>query len=690
MNTEQRLIFLSLTLLGASNSVAAQTPSAPPSSAQRLDTLEVKASRIPRQLLTTPAATRVVEAADIRRSGPGNQLEESLRRVPGLYLNNGENFAQGQKISTRGFGSRSAFGIRGITINVDGIPYTMPDGQSQIDAIDLDDAQRIEVVRGPSSVLYGNAAGGVINVDTADGLEPDAGGHISVTGGSHGLSKQHISHSGSEGNWYHSLGFTALKQDGYRDHSKVRRYLFNGKLGYHFDDHRSLTGIANILESPRANDPGGLTREEVKHNRRQANPNAGPIDARSKTSQQIFGVHYQDLDLGGGTLDASAWYGRRNYWQVLPMPDIAASKKGNIPQFVRHEFGARTSYANNLTVATLPLHYIVGADVSRQEDNRHRYSVLSDHLKWQRAGASDQQQNGTSAGLFAQGDLKLSDEWTLSSGVRYDNVHLTINDRQQHQKYGHHYDQWSYSSGLTWHYLPHHAAYATVGTAFQTPTFTEFTNPDNSAGFAPGIKPQKATNYEVGLRGNFESGPSYQLALYTIRSKDELVAYSVDNQSFYSNSGKTKREGLEAAISTPLGAGFSADSNFTYMRAHFSNNTSEGIERGNRFPGLPERIWSTRLNWSNDDLYLTLENQYLSGMYADNANDVHIGSSWVYNLRGRYEWALGGQQSVGIFAGLNNLFNEHYYSNIRINDANSRFYEPAATRTFYAGADYRF
>lgn len=631
-------------------------------------------------------------------------MEESLRRVPGLFLLNDENFAQGQKISMRGFGARSAFGIRGISINVDGIPYTMPDGQSQIDGIDLDDANNIQVIRGPSSVQYGNAAGGVINVTTDDGLEPDAGGHVSITGGSHGLFKQHVSHSGSNGNWSHSVGFTSLSQDGYRDHSKVRRYLFNGKVGYHFDDQRSLTAIVNVLESPRADDPGGLTLDQVKQDRRQANTNSNKLDAHSQTSQQTVGLHYQDLDLDGGQFDASTWFSRRSYSQVLPFPS-RASGSGNVPQFVRHNYGARTSYSNRFLLGELPLHYVVGADINRQEDNRHRYAQWY-NSDWQRidGSASDQKQNGTDAGLFAQGDLKLNDQWTLSSGIRYDNVHLTVNNRQQNQQYGHHYDQWSYSNGLTWQYLPHHAVYATMGTAFQTPTFTEFANPDSSASFAPGIKPQKATNYELGMRGTFDTGTSYQVALYTIRSKDELVSHSINGgATYYDNAGKTRRNGLEAGLSTPLGKGFSADTNVTWMRATFRDNSTlysntdstyeanNNIQRGNQLPGIPERIWSTRLNWSNDNLHLTLENQYLSGMYADNANNVHIGSSWVYNLRGGYNFHLGGDQRVlSLYAGLNNLFNEHYYSNIRVNDTNGRYYEPASTRTLYAGIDFGF
>lgn len=672
-----------------------KTPVAPADkSPQVLSPVEVTATRLERPLLTTPGAISVLNAQQIHEAGPGVQPDEALRQVPGVFLMNDQNYAQGPKISMRGFGARSAFGIRGITINVNGIPYTMPDGQSQIDALDLKDVDSVQVLRGPASVLYGNAAGGVINYTTADGSERNAGGHISMTGGSYGLRQFHVSHSGVNGKWNHSIGFTSLKQDGYRDHSEVKRYLFNGKVGYQFTNNQSLTLIGNVMESPRAEDPGGLTLAQVKAHRRQANFNSAPLDARSKTSQQIVGLHYEDTDLGGGQLNATTWFGRRKYYQVLPFPSKVTGS-GNVPEFVRHEFGGRATYANDFHLVSLPVHYIVGTDVSRMEDNRHRYAKFYGWPHWKRIPRNgDQEQNGTDAGVFAEADIKLAPRWTLTSGVRYDNVHLTIHDRQNPANSGgRRFNQWSYSNGITWQYLQHHAAYATIGTAFQTPTFTEFARPDGNAGFNSTIKPQRATNYELGMRGDFPSTRThYQVDVYTIRSKDELVGYNnAFEQTYYQNAGRTRRSGLELGVGTYLGAGFSADTDYSYMRARFSDNLAgTTIQRHNRLPGLPQRVWSTRLNWQHDNLRLTAENQYLSDMYADNANTVKIKSSSVYNLRGSYVFKLPHAQALTLSAGLDNIFNRHYYSNIRVNDANSRYYEPAPLRTFYASVAFGF
>lgn len=116
--------------------------------------------------LDTPAAVSVVSGEDMRHATPRINLSESLGSVPGLQIQNRQNYAQDLQLSVRGFGARSTFGVRGIRMYVDGIPATMPDGQGQTSNIDLNSIESVDVLRGPFSALYGNASGGVININT--------------------------------------------------------------------------------------------------------------------------------------------------------------------------------------------------------------------------------------------------------------------------------------------------------------------------------------------------------------------------------------------------------------------------------------------------------------------------------------------------------------------------------------------
>src|ERR687894_1983736 len=139
------------------------------------DAVVVTATRAPRPSLEVPASVERIYGDEIREGRPQVNLSESLGRVPGITVQNRQNYAQDLQISSRGFGARSTFGVRGIRLIADGIPATMPDGQGQAATFALGSAERIEVLRGPFSSLYGNAAGGVILVDTQDGPDPPAG-----------------------------------------------------------------------------------------------------------------------------------------------------------------------------------------------------------------------------------------------------------------------------------------------------------------------------------------------------------------------------------------------------------------------------------------------------------------------------------------------------------------------------------
>ena len=238
-----------------------------------LPTVEVSAPRLARELYATPAAVSTIEQDAIAQGQQRVRLDESLNRVPGVFLQNRDNFAQGQRISIRGFGARAPFGVRGITVMVAGIPYTLPDGQAQLDAIDLDSAERIEVIRGPSSVLYGNAAGGVIDITTADGRD-NPGTRLRMGAGSDGYQKVALQNGGVQGDWSHHISLTALNVDGYREQSSTEKYLLNAKLRRELGSDRALTAIINLLDNPRSEDPGALNAREVAEGRDQAAPNS--------------------------------------------------------------------------------------------------------------------------------------------------------------------------------------------------------------------------------------------------------------------------------------------------------------------------------------------------------------------------------------------------------------------------------
>ncbi|MEC7295789.1 MAG: TonB-dependent receptor, partial [Pseudomonadota bacterium] len=448
-----------------------------------LPTVEVSAPRLAREIYATPAVVSTIEQDTIAQGQQRVRLDESLNRVPGVFLQNRDNFAQGQRISIRGFGARAPFGVRGITVMVDGIPYTLPDGQAQLDAIDLDSAERIEVIRGPSSVLYGNAAGGVIDITTADGRD-NPGTRLRMGAGSDGYQKMALQNGGVQGDWSHHISLTALNVDGYREQSSTEKYLLNAKLRRELGSDRALTAIINLLDNPRSEDPGALNAREVAEGRDQAAPNSLALDAGQTVDQQLIGLQYEDLSAGEGELYLKGFIAQRDFEQQLPF--VGSSRLG----YQRDYMGASAEYHHEVTLGNLPLNYIVGVDAARQKDDRFRNDVNPQGAVGE--PLADETQTATSTGVFAQGDLALSELLTLSLGTRFDRVDLDVDDdfaADGDQSGQRTFNEWSGSAGLSYRYRPQHQAYINTGTAFETPTFSEFANPAGG-GFNPSVEPQ--------------------------------------------------------------------------------------------------------------------------------------------------------------------------------------------------------
>lgn len=632
----------------------------------------------------------VVREEAIAEGQPRLKLNESLSQVPGMFLQNQENSAQGERVAIRGFGARSPFGVRGVTVMVDGFPYTLPDGQAQLDAIDLDSAERIEVIRGPASVLYGNASGGVISVTTADGRRTPNQSSIRVTGGSNGFGKLSLSNSHSSGPWSHNISASALNYKGYRDQSKTEKYLLNTKIRRELSNDRSLTAILNLLQNPRSQDPGALTAEQVEEDRSQAGKFTEEYDTGQTVDQQVLGLHYQDLSSGPGELNVKTFYMRRNFEQQLPYPGDSRI------DYNRDYFGGSIDYRQSLEFAGLPFRYVAGVDAREQRDDRIRTEMsFSGNLQGLTA---DELQTATSLGIFTQGDLNFTDELLLSVGGRFDRIRLKVSDDfapDGNQSGNRTFKEWSGSAGLSYRYLPSHQAYANISTSFETPTFSEFANPTGVGGFNPDTEAQKSVNHELGLRGDLDNGINYDLTLFWIDVRDELIPYTLtgtNDRTFYRNAGDATRKGFEASAGWLFTPSWRIDSALTLARYTFDTYRPDGENYdGNRLPGLPEQTWNSRLQWHGlGGTFATLEARYTGDMTADDANDVKVDDYWLINLRGGHRLYASRNVLLKGFAGVRNLTDEDYFANVRINANNDRYFEPAAGRTWYAGLEFVF
>ena len=508
-----------------------------------LEPVTVTSTRMERPLADTPAAVTVVNADSRLRGQSRLQLDESLNRVPGLYLQNRYNFAQGLRLSSRGFGSRAPFGVRGLRLNVDGFPETLPDGQSQLDSIDLFAVEQLTVLRGPSSLFYGNATGGVVDITTQSGKTRNDSASVSVIGGNHGLKQANVQTSGRHDQGQHALSLTALDYQGFREQSEIRKYQFTGQAGWDLADTRTVTVFLTAMDTPVAQDPGGLTRQQAHQDRQQASRFASLLDAGQQVDQQRLGLHYRDDDFVNGRLNARAFISQRDFRQQLPFPG------SSLIDYHRLFYGARLDYTLPFTVLTLPHRLLVGVDMDRQQDDRGRRAVSpTGNIT---AVTADEEQQASANGIFLQLDSHLSDRLMLTIGGRADRLRMTIDDAlltDGNDSGRREFAENSYSAGLSWQVSPTHTLYTSISSAFESPTFTELATPSGAGGFNPGLEPQTALNREVGARGALGDRLFYEAALFRVDVDDEITPYEIGGRTFYQNAGQTRRDGLELSL----------------------------------------------------------------------------------------------------------------------------------------------
>src|SRR4051812_3029155 len=192
------------------------------------ETITVSTTRLPQAGYDLPAAIDAVDSHAIREDNPQVNLSESLNRVPGINVQNRQNYAQDLQVSSRGFGARATFGAAGVRLIADGIPATRPDGQGQAATFDLASADRIEVLRGPFSYLYGNSSGGVVQVFTADGVGAptvDLSGYL----GSYDMRKLNLRVGGDAGGVNYIPHVFPPATGGQPPHHQAGRHPWEGK-----------------------------------------------------------------------------------------------------------------------------------------------------------------------------------------------------------------------------------------------------------------------------------------------------------------------------------------------------------------------------------------------------------------------------------------------------------------------------
>jgi len=700
-----RRLVIALVLAAAPAALRAQQPARPDSAArdtvQRLETIEVTVTRTPEPLERVPAAVSVLGKTDIRRGQATLGLDESLNDLPGVYVANRYNFSLDQRLSIRGFGSRSSFGTRGVKILLDGVPQTLPDGQSQLTNVEFGSIGRIEVLRGSASSLYGNASGGVISLQSEPADPGPFAQYARVEGGSYGLFKWQTRTSGRSGPVSGTLSLSRLLWDGFRQQSAADFRLLNAAIDYAVSSNTLLGVRFGAADDPKAQNPGALTSAEYLANPDTASAGNIRRAADKDVQQQQLAFLFKHVDASLNEINVSVFGLLRDLKNPLatPPPTLPGPTAGTYVAIDRAVGGARATVSRRLGAAAAAPRVTGGVDFQAMRDDRTNSRSVS--------GVPtdppflDQREKVTELGPFVQVSWAATPRLLAAAGARYDRVTFTVEDHVGSNSGSRNLGSWNGNWGLSYFVSDAVVPYANVSTSFETPTTTELANrPDGSTGFNDQLGPQRAWNYEIGARGRLGPHVEYSVAGFLGRISDAIVQYQeVGGRAYFRNVGKTHNDGIELGLTATPIRGLRVFGSYTFASYVFTDYkvlSTAGVDTldGNRLPGVPRHFARVGLRaepgWG---LAVDVDQTMSSFIYADDANTVKV-DGWgagVTNVRVSWDGDLG-RAVVRPFVAVNNLFDKQYVGSVTINGFDRlvnapRVLEPAPGINFYVGAE---
>lgn len=656
---------------------------------QHLDEIVVSASRSEQNRFDAPAAIDVVPVNAFSAQSPLVNMSELLSAVPGVQVRERQNYAQDLQISVRGFGTRSTFGVRGVRILIDGIPATMPDGQGQASSASLASASRIEILRGPMAQLYGNSAGGVLQVFTKDPpMKPE--GSFSLGIGSDNQRLIGASAGGGNDTLGAVIDVTQYATDGYRDHSETRRTTINAKVVARPSSDTKITAVLNSFDQPLSQDPLGLNRADFQSNPRQVVPRAIDFDTRKTITQQQAGVVLEQRLSDKDMLNARVYGGTRQVFQTLSIPPTTPGS-GGVIDLDRGYGGVGVNWTHNTTANGLPLNWTLGVEADSLSERRRGFVNNGGTPGALRRDENDHARN---MDVFGQIDWSFAPQWRLITGVRASRVKLSVDDQflsNGNDSGNVEYKQTSPVVGLLWSVNDALNLYANIGKGFETPTLAEAAYSTTSGGSGPNLGLQASTSVQAELGAKIKTGRhAMDFAIFNAHSKNEIVPLITENgRSIFRNVDGVQRRGAEASWHAAWNSTLSSRVAYTWLDARFKESFG-AVAAGNRLPGAPEHSLFTelQLRWPNA-VTTALEMRADSKAYVNDINSDAAGGYAVFNLRAGYEFNAGAAKMM-LFGRVDNVFDRAYAGSVVVNDGNQRFFEPAAGRRLYVGMRTQF
>jgi iron complex outermembrane recepter protein len=663
------------------------------------DTIVITGTRIEQSARSLPMAIDRVDSDALRGQNLQVNLSESLQGVPGLNIQSRSNYAQDLQVSSRGFGGRASFGVRGIRMYSDSIPATAPDGSGQLSHFSIGTADRVEVLRGPFSVLYGNASGGVIQIFTEDAPKQPVA-KLGLSSGSFGTSRYSVNAAGTAG----SIGlvgeYSSFTTDGFRAQSAADKDQFNFKMNSALGNTK-LSFIANSVKI-NALDPAGLTRAQFDTDPYQTTATAIQFNTRKTTDQTQFGLKVEHVLSNQHRIDGVVYTGERSVvtFQSIPVAtQAAATQPGGVIDFDRTYSGIDLRYTFSATWGNL----IVGINRDGLKEDRRGYeNFIGTTLGVIGKLRRDEVNHVNNQDVYAQAQYKPTSEVFITAGVRHSQVKFTSADayiipgRNPDDSGAVNFSKTTPALGASYAATPNLNVYASIGRGFETPTLNELAyRPSGLTGLNLDLKPAVSDSIEIGAK--WRAGSSkINAAVFQTKTANEIVTLTnAGGRSTFKNAGATRRNGFELSVASPVTDNIDVTAAFTQLSAKYADsfltciaapctNANINVPAGNLLPGVPKQSAFVQARWSHASGFTSaLEIKHQGTLEVNDLNTDRAAAYTQINANLGYRKQLG-QFTLSGGVRIENLTNKRFASSVIVNEGNSRFFESAPGRNWLA------
>lgn len=705
-------------------------------SAKNLEEVVVRGFETERRLIETSASVSVLNIKDIQRF-ENQTFVPVLNTISGVRME--ERSPGSYRLSIRGSSIRSPFGVRNVKVYWNDIPLNDGNGNTFLNAIDMNSIGNLEIIKGPAGSIYGAGTGGVLimqgskatgqqgneatrqqgNEQTTEEVnketskqgnnqtgkqgnkltsQPTNSITTALSFGSFGLQNRSFSYSSATEKSNSVITYAHAQTNGYREHSGMVRDFLNLRSSLFLTDAKTIN-ITGVYSDMHYNTPGGLTQAQMDKDPSAARPStatvAGPVAQKAGIYQKLFNLGLsQEYRWNNRWSNVTALYGM---FSNLRNPFITNYE-------IRDEqtFGGRSRTTYKFDLGKIQNRINFGGEFQRSAWVIRNFG--------NKAGVIDTLQTNDNLYiwqyfLFGQLESELPHDIILTLGGSYNRMYydfLRVSDAPKLYPI----QQWlptafSPRVALLKKIKNQFSVFGSVGSGFSPPTMTEYITGYRFNTYTASLSSEKGVNYEIGTRGSLlKNRLTFDITAYSFRLKNTIVR-SVDaaGRELFTNAGNTLQNGLELMfngfIITPAD-----DTFFSQIRAFssltFNDYTFETYKvlksdySGNQFTGVPKKVMVAGIDAETKiGFYLNSTFNFTDKMPLNDANTVFANSYRLLNAKVGYRQDFG-RIGLNIYLGGDNLLNELYSLGNDTNAVGNRFFNPAPTRNWYGGGNLKF